>query len=775
MDAELSEKYSGNIWPTRAIYPARFLPYVAVLAGAKFFRSFGIFISYDVLKLIHLVQFLFLINAGAAIFLMLIQKPLSGRKISKRQWFRICRHAVFAIIIQLLWFYGLTLCGPMRTLLMFEHSDIIVIATVNSLFTTASSPSKFRGAVLFLLSFLCIMLFDHDLDKLQHVSPLDSASHTRHESFLSHIFNHLTNLTGLSDHKAGVVLLLITLFLKVGYNMASKNLSLDIGGSKRLHALSTSVSVVILMPWSIYISYARESIVESWGSLMFPVLLVTVWVFVIDYYIEAACVSRLDVTRTGQFGMMAVLVSALVINTIWNHPFVSQMTNIRQVKNLMTEEHEISVGVVFSVVLFAFATHILTKPVRGTKGTLIGYSAAGPPLYSFAGEALQRKSHSLFVIAKNGLRQILEESDSRRIFFFLCINMCFTFVELAYGVWTNSLGLISDGFHMFFDCSALVMGLYAALMSHWKATRIFSFGYDRVEILSGFINGLFLMVIAFFVFSAAISRLIDPPEINTNRLLFVSVAGFCVNLVGIFAFRHNHSHGISTSAGHGHSHGGSGGGHGHSHGASGGHGHSHGSSGSCQTGSKPSQMTHNTNMEGVFLHVLADTLGSVGVILSTLLIENFGWKIADPICSIFISVLIFVSVLPLVKETSLILLLRTPEEIQQPLAKVLHKLLSLEGIASYSDDHFWRHSSNVICGTIHIQINAECSEQKVVSQVTALFKEVGVTNLCVQIEKRSYFQHLSGLGVTPERMHSMLENVKAFGPDDQTEDFIRML
>ena len=52
----------------------------------------------------------------------------------------------------------------------------------------------------------------------------------------------------------------------------------------------------------------------------------------------------------------------------------------------------------------------------------------------------------------------------------------FTFVELIYGVWTNSLGLISDGFHMLFDCSALVMGLYASVMSRWSATRIFSYG-----------------------------------------------------------------------------------------------------------------------------------------------------------------------------------------------------------------------------------------------------------------------------------------------------------
>lgn len=58
----------------------------------------------------------------------------------------------------------------------------------------------------------------------------------------------------------------------------------------------------------------------------------------------------------------------------------------------------------------------------------------------------------------------------------------FALVELTYGVWTNSLGLISDGFHMLFDCSALVMGLYAAVMTHWKSTRIFSYGWVVVRV-----------------------------------------------------------------------------------------------------------------------------------------------------------------------------------------------------------------------------------------------------------------------------------------------------
>lgn len=200
----------------------------------------------------------------------------------------------------------------------------------------------------------------------------------------------------------------------------------------------------------------------------------------------------------------------------------------------------------------------------------------------------------------------------------------FTFIELLYGAWTNSLGLISDGFHMLFDSTALLMGLYAALMSRWKPTRLYSYGYGRVEILSGFMNGLFLVVVAIFVFVEALHRLMDPPKISSDRLLFVSVAGFIVNLIGIATFSVNH--------GHAHSHGG------HSHG-----GHS-----------------HNANMRGVFLHVLADTMGSIGVIISSLLIQQFGWLVADPICSLFISILIFISVLPLLKDSADVLLLATP-------------------------------------------------------------------------------------------------------------------
>jgi zinc transporter 5/7 len=143
-----------------------------------------------------------------------------------------------------------------------------------------------------------------------------------------------------------------------------------------------------------------------------------------------------------------------------------------------------------------------------------------------------------------------------------------------------------------------------------------------------------------------IKRLFEPPEIHHERLFVVSVMGFFVNLIGIFVFQHGgdglhhgHSHGGGgggggCSHGHGHSHDHNHHGHSHDHNDHGhshdnhNHGHSHGGEG------------ENKIFEGVFLHILADTLGSVGVIISSLLIRFFNWHIADPICSMIIAILI---------------------------------------------------------------------------------------------------------------------------------------
>jgi zinc transporter 5/7 len=74
---------------------------------------------------------------------------------------------------------------------------------------------------------------------------------------------------------------------------------------------------------------------------------------------------------------------------------------------------------------------------------------------------------------------VWSNSDSRKIAAFLLANLLFMFVELTYGWWTNSLGLISDAFHMLFDCMALAIGLYASILKDWEANNIFTYGYVK--------------------------------------------------------------------------------------------------------------------------------------------------------------------------------------------------------------------------------------------------------------------------------------------------------
>lgn len=740
----MEDKYSSNVLSGGKLgmveaSDSRLTRYIVLLVVSKVLKALGIFEAYDILKVVHIVQFIFILKLGSAVVLLFFQKPFSsGKPISKRQWIKLMKHAIFSCIISLLGFFGLTLCGPLRTLLLFEHSDVVVIALLGVLFTSSGGgPSKTRGAAFFIIAVICLLLFDND----DLMAKMAEHPEGHHDSALTHFLHTAIAFLGVADHKGGVVLLVASLLLKVAFHTASRKLSVEMGGAKRLFALDNLLGSAVLLPWVIVLSATTESKVESWSSLLLPLLMIVFCVLILDFYVEAVCSAKMEAPRVARCGSAALFVSALVLANFWTHPLLTPYPQAQ------STEHVLSGGVIVSATFFILASSILASPSRrGQKGTLVGYSPEGTPLYNFMGDALQQTSQSLPRFIKDSLKQILEEYDSRQIFYFLCLNLAFTFVELFYGVWTNSLGLISDGFHMLFDCSALVLGLFAALMTRWKATRIFSYGYGRVEILSGFINGLFLMVIAFFVFVESVTRLLDPPNINTDMLTPVSVGGLLVNLVGICAFSHAHSHGGKSCSSHdhghshhGHSHGEHGhghGGHGHGSHSHGGHGHSHSSGG---------RGGMNANMRGVFLHVLADTLGSVGVIISTVLIRQFGWLIADPICSLFIASLIFLSVLPLLKDACEVLLLRTPHEHEKDVNAALEKIEKIEGVISYRDAHFWRHSASVLAGTIHLQVMPDVVEQRIVQQVTSILKDGGVNNLSVQVEKEAYFQHMSGL------------------------------
>ncbi|XP_038601705.1 zinc transporter 7 [Tachyglossus aculeatus] len=349
-------------------------------------------------------------------------------------------------------------------------------------------------------------------------------------------------------------------------------------------------------------------------------------------------------------------------------------------------------------------------------------------------------------------RSILSDKTSRNLFFFLCLNLSFAFVELLYGIWSNCLGLISDSFHMFFDSTAILAGLAASVISKWRDNDAFSYGYVRAEVLAGFVNGLFLIFTAFFIFSEGVERALAPPDVHHERLLLVSVLGFVVNLIGIFAFQHGgHGHSHGSEHGHSHSlfngaldHGHSHGGHGHSHESKHGiahshdlfhgHGHSHGQD--CHDGPliKGTAGPSRQILEGVFLHILADTLGSIGVIASAILMQNFGLMIADPICSMLIALLIVVSVIPLLRESVGILMQRTPPFLENALPQCYQRVQQLQGVYNLQEPHFWTLCTDVYVGTLKLVVGPEADARWILSQTHNIFTQAGVRQLYVQID-----------------------------------------
>jgi len=286
-------------------------------------------------------------------------------------------------------------------------------------------------------------------------------------------------------------------------------------------------------------------------------------------------------------------------------------------------------------------------------------------------------------------------------------------------------------------------GLVATVITKWKANDKFSYGYVRAETLAGFINGLFLLFISFFIFSEAVERLVEPPEVKHERLLVVSVLGFLVNLVGIFVFQHG-------GAGHGHSHDG---GHGHSH--DGGHGHSHGGGGG-----------RSQIMQGVFLHILADTLGSVGVIISAILMQMFGWMIADPVCSIFIAILIALSVGSLIAESVAILMQRSPKALDHSLPDAYQKVMQLEGVQGVHETHFWTLCSNYYCGGLKLEVSANADSKYIVSHTQNIFRSINVTQLFVHLDflehghQSNYSnQYISGYSNGGQSSNLLLQNM----------------
>ncbi len=366
-------------------------------------------------------------------------------------------------------------------------------------------------------------------------------------------------------------------------------------------------------------------------------------------------------------------------------------------------------------------------------------------------------------------------SRSTRITAMLVIDVIFFFIEIISGYMVHSLALVADAFHMLNDVLSLVVALWAVRVStSGKTSERYSYGWQRAEILGALVNGIFLVALCFTIFVEAIQRFFDPPTIEQPQLiLIVGSLGILSNILGLFLF-HDHGHGahkegtaeeddgdvesvlpanvvrrsrpsvdlgrrrpsqIGSSSdaneasahehqpllAHDHSH--------HNHATNGDKkesGHSHG----------------NLNMKGVFLHILGDFLGNIGVIATALFIwlTNYSWRFYfDPAVSLLITAIILGSAIPLCRAAGLILLQGTPEHLS--LEDIKSDINSLPGIVSVHELHVWQLSDTKLVASAHLHVGLprimpETSPEYMIlaKQVRECFHSHGVHSSTIQPE-----------------------------------------
>lgn len=214
--------------------------------------------------------------------------------------------------------------------------------------------------------------------------------------------------------------------------------------------------------------------------------------------------------------------------------------------------------------------------------------------------------------------------------------------------------------------------------------------------------------------------MISPVDVKSEKLFVVAVLGLCVNMVGMFAFDHGLMHGGNHHDCHSHDH--------HSH-----HNHSHHDHDHSHSHSH-SKTPVNPIFQGMYLHVLADTLGSVSVVISSILIYFFGWTWSDPICSLGISVMILLSTWPLLKGTAFVLLQRTPFDVQGRLNEALRQVTEIDGVEMYYAPHIWELAHEEYVGTIKLVCSPSAAFGDVLRFTQTVFQGIGVRNMTIQIE-----------------------------------------
>ena len=274
-------------------------------------------------------------------------------------------------------------------------------------------------------------------------------------------------------------------------------------------------------------------------------------------------------------------------------------------------------------------------------------------------------------------------SETRRLRLALTITSAYFVAEVFGGLLTNSLALLSDAGHMLSDVAALGLTLFAFQMARRPATTKKTYGYHRLEILAALVNGLTLWLIVGIIFHEAYHRFLDPPEVRSLGMLVIAAVGLGVNVAAGFILRGSHDASLV--------------------------------------------------MRGAFLHVLGDTLGSVGAVAAGVIMLLTGWYLADPIVSILIGLLILYTSWELIKESIDILMQSVPKEID--VSEVQRVMEQVDGVIKVHDLHVWSVTSGVFTLSAHAVIIPNGNPQVILDQIEdGLKTRFSIEHTTIQLE-----------------------------------------
>jgi len=274
----------------------------------------------------------------------------------------------------------------------------------------------------------------------------------------------------------------------------------------------------------------------------------------------------------------------------------------------------------------------------------------------------------------------------------LIITSTFLVLEFVGALYTNSLALLADSGHMLTDVAALSLSYFAMRFASRRATPRKTYGFYRVEILAALLNGVFLVLIALYIFYEAYDRFLNPPAVKADWMLIVASIGLLANLVSAWVLFGKHHESL--------------------------------------------------NIRGAFFHVLTDAIGSVGAILASLAILASGFQAADPLISIVVAILILWSSWILIRDAVDILLESTPAHIN--IVNLREQLGRVNGVGSVHDLHVWTLTSGVLAMSCHVVASGDSFDRtELLGRVNDVAREqFRIDHTTIQIEEPNLQQEL---------------------------------